>query len=80
MQPTNCNPTVTDQLRIDGVDQHGRPKVERKHVFSDHSSTVAHSIRMPSELAAFVTDSAVAVAYLPSDIQAWIKSESEGVL
>lgn len=78
MQTTTAS--VTDELRIDSVAPDGTPRVERKHVVEDTSTTIAHSLRVSSELAAFVTGDGVDVADLPADIQAWVRAETEDKL
>lgn len=66
----------TDELRIYGVRDDGRPRVERRRVVQGQCHTEAKHEPLPSELAAFVDGDGTAVADLPADIQRWIDDES----
>jgi len=76
--PASGRMVTCDELQLYGVDDAGRPRVERKYVAEDRSSTIGVHASMDSMLAAFVgSNGRVDVADLPPEVQAMVEAETE---
>lgn len=69
---------ATDELRIYDADDRGRPKVERRRVRRESSTTEATYDQLPSECAALVDGHRRPVADLSPEERAWVDAHTDG--
>jgi len=68
----------TDEIRIYGTADDGRPLVERKTVRDTHSTTEATYRKLPPELAVLVDGARTSLSDLSPTERQWVRAETEG--